>query len=247
MLFLCRALRISLLAVAVSAPAVPARADPGEPGFILFLGNSFVRGIRRPLRDLFEAVGVEVRVKTRAPNGWTLARHADRASTTAMLDSAPWTHVFLQEQSDGIDTSGYPAARVLDALIGARNAETVFFVTWRDRGVPVESYDSLLGEPGGDFGYVPIAFELGAAIAPVGWAVREVLVAGLGYDLWRDGHHLDALGQYLAACVCFATLSGLSPVGLPAPSRIALAEALDLQTVAERTVLSDPARWNLPL
>jgi hypothetical protein len=242
--FLGRALRIAILAAAVSAPAAPAHADPGEPGFVLFLGNSFVRGIRRPLRDLFEAADMDVRVKTRAPNGWNLARHADRTSTSAILDSAPWTHVFLQEQSDGIDTSGYPAARALDTLIGARGAKTVFFMTWRDRGVPVESYDSLLGEPGGNVGYVPIAFELGATIAPVGWAVRDVLVAGLGYDLWQDGHHLNALGQYLAACVCFATLSGLSPVGLPAPSRISLAAALDLQTVAETTVFSDPVRWN---
>jgi hypothetical protein len=247
MRFLYRALPIAILALAVSVLAVPAHAGPAEPGFILFLGNSFVRGIRRPLRDLFEAAGMDVRVKARAPSGWTLARHADRPSTTAILDSAPWTHVFLQEQSDGIDASGYPAARVLDALSSARGAETVFFMTWRDRGVPVESYDSLLGEPGGNVGYVPIAFELDAAIAPAGWAVREVLVAGLGYDLWQDGHHLNALGQYLAACVCFATLTGLSPVGLAAPSRIAFAQALDLQIVAERTVLSDPARWNLPL
>ncbi len=233
------------MAVMITTGPTPVRADPLAPQLILFVGNSFVRGLRRPLRDLYDASGASVRVKTLGPSGWTLERHATAASTGAVIGSRPWNYVFLQEQSDGIDASGYGPARAIDAAVAGQGARTVFFMTWRDRGVTVAGYDSLRGEPGGNVGYVPIAFELDAPVAPVGWAIRDGLLEGLPYDLWQDGHHLNGLGDYLAACVCFATLTGISPVGLPAPKRIFPEEALYLQQLAQDTVLSDPAQWNL--
>jgi len=235
-----------LLPALVHCGAFTARAASATPPeYVLFVGNSFVRGVKRPLRDMFRAGGVSVRIKSRARNGWTLGRHAGASSTERMLYSRPWDVVFLQEQSAGIGVQRYPDARDLGEMIAASGARTAFFMTWRDRGISAASYDSLKGEPGGPFGYVPIAFELDAPVAPVGWAIRNAIVSGLPFDLWKDGHHLNTLGKYLAACVCYATIMQDSPVGLPAPGALSEFEAAYLQELAELTVLSDPDQWNL--
>jgi hypothetical protein len=237
-----------ITALLLAGPALEAAAAPPprpEPAYVLLVGNSFLRGIRRHLVRFYRDRGSFVRTKQNGPNGWTLARHAASGRTDKRIDQFDWDVIVLQEQSDGIDEERYPDSRVLDSKIQARGAETMFLMTWRNRGQPVEDYDSLHGQEGGSEGYVPIALELGAGIAPVGWAVRSAVAAGLPYDLWRDGHHLNKLGRYLAACVLYAALTRSSPVGLGAPAAFDPPEALYAQQLAEDTVLADLAEWNL--
>ncbi|MFT4569564.1 MAG: hypothetical protein ACI91F_000432 [Candidatus Binatia bacterium] len=241
-------LRVAALTIAatllVATPALEASAAPPNfPGSVLLIGNSFLRGIRRPLVLMFRERGHRLKIKQNGPNAWTLAKHVASRRTQKRINKLAWDVIVLQELADRFDTERYADARILDQRIKENGAETMFFMTWRDRGEPLESFDSLRGEPGGSEGYVPIADELGARIAPVGWAVRDSLASGLPYDLWRDGHHLNGPGRYLAACVFFAALTGDSPVGNYGPRSIPPSQLAYIQQLAADTVLDDPSQW----
>lgn len=230
---------LALAAIAIAADCAPALAKDR----ILLIGNSFTEGIRPRLRAIMRSAGRDSSVGVRAVNGWTLAHHAASGSTTRKIGAASWNAVVLQEQSKGIFLERYPSARYLDAEIAGR---TVFFMTWRDREAVLEDYDTLLGVPGGNFGYVPIADELDAAIAPVGWAFREVLLRESDPDLWSlDGHHASERGRYLASLVLYATIFGESPFGLWFPSSIGLEQAFEDQVLVEEVVLGNAGQWNI--
>ena len=236
------------LALAVSA-ASEARAWPEEPpALILLIGNSHSNGVKRNLERLFEAAGVDVKIKNRSRGGWTLERHARSKGTLKRIGKKPWDIVVLQEQSQGIWSERYGGARVLDATIRTAGARTMFFMTFRREGDPPGYYDNLLGTVGGTFGYVPIAWELDASIAPVGWAFRTAVAEGLGLDLWKDGRHASKLGSYLATCVFYAAMTGPSPEGLPArlSENTSASDIAAVQELAARVALSRPNDWNLP-
>jgi hypothetical protein len=54
------------------------------------------------------------------------------------------------------------------------------------------------------------------------------------------------MGTYLAACVFYAALFGLSPVSLAYTADVPASTAAKLQQIAADTVLKEPQRWNLP-
>jgi hypothetical protein len=192
--------------------------------------------------------GYDARVGAIAPGIWTLTQHAKAGSTRTRIEYDDWDFVMLQERSTGIgEGPGYVAARQLDRTIKASGAKTVFLMTWRERGMPPYTYDDLRGTPGGTVGYVPIAWELDAAIAPIGWAIRTAVAQGAALDFWKGsrGRHLGEPGRYLGACVVYAALLRKSPVGLSAPRRLDPLTASYLQNLAARVVLDSPAAWNL--
>ena len=217
-----------------------------EVSGVLLVGNSFIRGARKPLRRAFRDTGTKVLVKGAHSNGWALYHHARSKRTTKRLERFPWDWVVLQEQSDGIDADRFEDARALNSRIVAHGSRTMFFMTWRDRGEPVEEYDELRGVIGGVIGYVPIAYELGAPIAPVGWGIREAVVNGLPFDLWHDGHHLSRLMRYYSGWVLYSSITMESPIGLPAPRRFDPGAVAWAQQLAHTTVFDDPAQWFLP-
>jgi len=227
-----------------SQARLPARrALRSSSDSILIVGNSFTSGIKNRLRHLAHSAGRDVFVGVCAGDGYTLAAHAASPRTLAKIHSNDWRTVILQEQSDGISAERYQGARTLDGEI---DGHTVFFMTWRDRGADLADYDTLRGEPGGDTGYVPIAFELDAAVAPIGWAFREILLAEPDADLWsRDGHHASERGRYIAALVLFATIYGESPVGLWMSPSLDEEQSFADQLLVEQVVLTNPALWNI--
>jgi hypothetical protein len=213
---------------------------------ILLVGNSFSRGLKSPLRYLARSALRDVSVSASARNGFTLELHSTSRQSLRRLRSAEWHSVVLQEQSDGIDEERYPFARTLDAEARALGARTVFFMTWADEDDPLEEFDKLRGVPGGTEGYVPIAFELDAALAPVGWVFRELLAEEPGADLWDlDGHHASERGRYLAAITLYAVIYNESPIGLWASPRLSPEQCLADQQLVERVVLDRPGDWNL--
>lgn len=232
----------ALAALVLVADARPVRAADS----VLLIGNSFSRRIHQELLLLTRSALRDTVVKRKGGNGWTLEMHSNASSTRNRLQSTPWTTVVLQEQSDGLDEERYPFARALDAEIAATGARTVFFLTWADRDEELDVYDRLLGEPGGNVGCLPIAQELDAAIAPIGWAFRAAILEDPQAELWDpDGHHASRRGQYLAALVLYATIYRESPVGL-APSRKLTAEqSLHDQLLVEDVVFGQSDRWNL--
>ncbi len=220
-----------------------------EPDRVLMLGNSFSRGLKRPLAKLFEARGIDLTVKAQTPSREGLGYHLRNRQSLRRLDRGPWDVVVLQEHHDGIDSTTYGDVRTLDAMIRARGATPLLFMTWRNDGSPLSDYDSLRGEAGGTVGYMPIAFELGVGVAPVGWTFRA-LIEDLGFNaasmLWRSWRHTSTEGKYLTACVFYAAMLGESPAAIGwHPKRIEPSMALYLRSLAAQVVLTDPAEWNL--
>ena len=241
-------IRWSLVCIAALALAMPAIAGKREPDLqILFVGNSFSRGIRRPLRDMFQAVGIEAAIKSRAPSAFTLRKHEQSYGTRRTIERVDWDYVFLQENSRGMKYFGYQASRSLDQLIRGKGGQTVLFMTWLDRGDPAAGYVDLLVDRQGEEGYLPLAYELDVPVAPIGWAIRNsILFDDLPIDPWgRKGHHLNRQGRYLAACVIFATITRMSPVGLFSPKKMKPEQARYLEELAADTVLGDSALWNI--
>jgi len=213
---------------------------------ILIIGNSFTGGIKTNLRMLTRSAMRDTNVRVRARRGATLNDHSVARSTLRTLRSTQWNHVVLQDQSDGIDEERYPGARALDAEIETIGGETLFFMTWADRDDELDVYDRLRGVPDGEEGYVPIAFELDAPVAPIGWAFRELVLEAPEAELWNtDGHHAGDRGRYLAALVLYAVIYRESPVGLWPSPKLTSEQVLHDQLLVERVVFMNPSEWNL--
>lgn len=220
---------------------------PNVPPRILMVGNSLTRGVNCMLKTLFKERGWKVAIKNRGPNAFTLRQHVGSIRTKKMILSDGYPLVILQEHL-GIDASRYPDARELDELIVRSGAQTMFYMTWHTFDSPLADYDLLRGVPGGDTGYVPIAFELDAPVSPVGWAFRESISRGLGINLWKRGPHASVEGRYLAALVVYAAITRESPTTLTwSPGkRLESSQAAALRQVAADVVLTNPkVDWNI--
>ena len=57
----------------------------------------------------------------------------------------------------------------------------------------------------------------GQALGKLADAIENGEISGLSsvFDLFVDNHHLDSRGNYFIACVMYAVIHGISPVGLP--------------------------------
>lgn len=155
--------------------------------------------------------------------GFTLERHWACGDALSAIDRERWDYVILQEQStfgdspeviNGIPKINAPTvfheyARRFDAAINKRGARTTLFVTWAREESPESQ--ALLNE-----GYLRIAKELRALIAPVGTAWRDALKIDASLPLYQTDHaHPAVAGSYLAACVLYSTFYDKSPEGLP--------------------------------
>ena len=142
----------------------------------------------------------------------------------------------------------FPAARRLVAMVRQAGARPMFFITWAHRdGWPQDGlvdYSSM--QSAIDDGYVAIAGEQHAAVAPVGYAWQTLLGEEASPGLWQDdGSHPTEKGTYLAACVFYAAIFRESPHGLSYHGGLSSPDASTLQQVAAVTVLADPATWGL--
>jgi hypothetical protein len=223
---------------------------------VLFVGNSYttVNDLPSVFKNLSRSGGHRVETGTAAGDGWTLADHAGSSATLAKLASAKWDIVVLQEQSQipsvaqFRETQMYPAARRLVSTIRNQGARPIFFLTWARRdgwpenGMP--NYASM--QSAIDDGYLAIAGEQRAAVAPVGDAWSALLGREAPAALWQDdGSHPTAAGTYLASCVFYATIFRESPTGNGYHSSLSAEEAAKIQGVAAAVVLGEPAKWPL--
>jgi hypothetical protein len=224
---------------------------------VLFIGNSYtsVNDLPRVFAKLARSGGHRVETGRATTDGARLADHATSSATTAALTSAKWNIVVLQEQSQipAIEqfrqAEMFPAARALVAMVRQEGAQPMFFLTWAHRdGWPQNGlidYRSM--QAAIDDGYLAIAGEQGAALAPVGYAWQTLLGQDASAGLWQDdGSHPTEKGTYLAACVFYAAIFRESPNGLPYRGSLSNADASKLQEVAAATVLGDPGRWGIP-
>ena len=238
-------------------PGGAIRIPCGASACVLFLGNSFTffNDLPQIFVSLAESGGRDVEARMSARGGWTLADHASSPMTLDMLEERAWDYVVLQEQSlipaaaDQRQSRMLPAARQLEPGIRAAGAEPLLFLTWARRdGLPSAGFgDFGQMQAAIELGYLTVAEELQAAVAPVGAAWQQAAGREPSIELWQvDGLHPTKAGSYLAACVFYAAIMGESPRGLPYTAGLPQDTAQTLQVIAAEVVFQDPARWNLP-
>jgi hypothetical protein len=223
---------------------------------VLFVGNSYtyVNDLPAMFATLAKSGGHDVETGMAAEGGATLTDHVDSGDAASNLTSARWGIVVLQEQSEipSVDalrqSEMYPAARRLVRLVRAAGAEPIFFLTWAHRGgwpeYGMADYTSM--QAAIDTGYLSIARDQSAAVAPVGYAWWTLLHGDPVAALWQDdGSHPTVEGTYLAACVFYATIFRQSPAGLAYHAGLPAAEAATVQETAATVVLGEPATWGL--
>jgi Domain of unknown function (DUF4886) len=214
---------------------------------VLFVGNSCTHfhDMPRMVRELSEAAGEDLPLMAvqEAPGGCTLRGHWENGKVDKMLEEIPWDYVVLQEQSQRPSFSRsqrlqemYPYARQLDAKIRDRGSRTVLFMTWgyKDgdrRNVPGDTYAAMQERL--RQGYLELAGELSAEVAPVGLAWAQALRLKPELELWAsDGMHPSLQGSYLSACVFYALLYGKDPTGNAFTAGLNESEAKFLQEIA---------------
>ena len=218
---------------------------------ILFIGNSytFVNDLPNTFAKLAKSGGHNVEVGMSAQGGWRLADHVASSETLQLLNSTKWNVVVLQEQSQipsvepARSQEMYPAARELVQKIKKIGAVPILFITWAHRdGMPengMNNYESMQSEI--NKGYLGIAHELNAPVAPVGSAWLTVVKDHPEFVLWQeDGSHPTEQGTYLAACVFYAVIFRESPDGLTYRASLSGENAKVIQGVASSTVLNIP-------
>lgn len=201
------------VAYAQGQPAAPHEAAPGAIR-VLLVGNSLTYSNDMPamLERMAAAAGPKrLFVGFSGGPGMTLRQHWEAGAVARAAAERRWDCVVLQGQSQepvAATDEFLSYGQLLDGEIRRRGARTVLFVTWAARG---QSQAPLTAA------YESLARATGATVAPVGAAWERARRRGVTlHD--AGGVHPNAAGTYLAACVLYAVVAGVSPVGLPFPS-----------------------------
>ena len=184
-----------------------------------------------------------------AQGGWTLNDHIQSPETLNLLNSSGWNFVVLQEHSqipsvEPARSQGmYPVARELVQKVKAIHATPIFFITWAHRdGFPehgMNTYESMQSQI--TSGYLEIAHQLNATVAPVGPAWSMAMKEHPELSLWQeDGSHPTETGTYLATCVFYVVIFHEGPDGLSYRGDLSKETAKILQTVASHIALNTP-------
>jgi hypothetical protein len=231
---------IGVCAAAVAmARGSEAKAPAGKPLRLLFVGNSytFYNDLPRLVAALLQTTGRKVEIGEYLAGSRTLMNHwnenlgvpsdpkhnspakeeaARKGGFDKLLAQGPWDYVVLQGHSrDALDGEPWEFrkyAGLFAEKIRKASPETkvLFYMTWARQDQPQE-------QPIITKAYLEVAKANAAAAAPVGEAWKDSLAARPDLVLHiTDKKHPTAAGSYLAGCVFYATITGQSPVGLPA-------------------------------
>ena len=237
-------------------------SQQGDTVKVLFIGNSFtnVNNLPNTFYQLASSAGKKVYVEESSFGGYTLQMHSQNSSTIQKIYSNNWDYVVLQEQSQipsfipERETMMYPYAITLDSMIHNNSpcTRTVFFMTWAhkygDQGLPVgsDTYENMQQRLRS--GYMTIADTLDAAVAPCGWAWRNVIQNFPNIELYSsDNYHPAENGTYLAACTFYACIFKETPVGINYYGNVLLYNANVFQNIASQIVLDSLNLWNIGL
>jgi hypothetical protein len=223
--------------------ALPSGPPPASADIsLLFMGNSHTSFNELPgmvaqmLRAARPARSVAFVV---APGSMFLEERIAHVPTDDLLRSQNWSFVILQAQK--YSTSGqfqYSTAEAEEFIRRARQqrAVPIMFPEWPRSGVDETSriYDL----------HVSIAQREVACVAPVGQAWDLSLERHPALALHApDGNHSNPAGAFLAALILFATMTGVSPLDLPALPQVTTVDGAtqaQLRAVAAETVQTWP-------
>lgn len=229
------------------AATPPPASIPGTAADIsmLFMGNSHTS-----INNVPGMVAAMVRAgkpgktvsATEAPVWMHLEERASDSSSLVLLQSQRWTYVVLQAQNYSLSgqffypTSG---AEKLVRLSRQSGALPILFAEWPRAGIAetqiiLDKYVSIATKEPACVTPIPQAFDLSRARFP----------AITLHD--ADGNHSVPAGAFLASLILYATMTGASPLDLPAIGGINVDADVQakLRSVATETVQANaPRLW----
>jgi hypothetical protein len=211
---------------------------------LLFMGNShtssnnltdMVAEMMRGARPGKSVAAVE------APGWMFLDERINDARSVDLLRSQDWSFVILQAQK--YSTSGQFEYSIAEAeafvrMAREQHAVPIMFPEWPRRGIDETQRIYAL--------HVSIAQREPACVAPIGqaWDLSLARHAALALHA-PDGNHSNSAGAFLAALLLFATITGNSPMDVPAlPVQFPVDSATQaqLREIAAETVQTWPPR-----
>jgi len=179
---------------------------------VLFVGNSFTARNDVPglVARLAAAADRTLKHRMITAGGASLKRHWNGGAAADAIKNGGFDYVVLQEQSTLPIKSParmHASVRLFDPIIKAAGARTALYLTWARQHAP-ETQAAITDA------YTSIGEELGATVIPAGVAWQHFRKTHKKPELYDDdGSHPSLAGSYLAACVMFAVLFGVSPAG----------------------------------
>jgi len=208
----------ALAACLAGTPVAPVVQHGGRP--VLFIGNSLtytndLPGIVQSLADSAGGDSLDVRIWSE-PN-FALIDHWAVGQAQLIIASRPWDFVVLQQGPTSVEINRDTlrlATKLFAPSITKAGAKAVLFSAWptidrrQDFARAIESARLAAGDVGG-------------LMAPVAAAWLTILTDNPTIQLYDpDGLHPSVTGSYLSALVIYSTITGRSPVGLPASLRV---------------------------
>jgi hypothetical protein len=251
------ALLASLGSAAASRVQATAATDaPLAPQRVLLIGNSYTRFnvMPRLLARLSEEVpgARRLAVDAEARPGRTLRMHWRDGRALSLIRTGGYEQVVLQDHSlRPVDRPGEFAEYVARFTheIQASSARVVLYGTWPRhpsarlyrQHASVRSFAQMAERV--DSAYRSAAEQSAAALAPVGPAFERALLLHPQLSLYRnDATHPSVAGSFLAACVLYGTLAGVSPTHSSyVPYELAAADAELIKRIAAETLAAPPA------
>lgn len=216
---------------------------------VLFIGNSFTYFNDMPLffEQLANDAGFDVHAVSVTKGGWYLHQFADPENDMgkelrSVYPRHQWDYIVLQDQS--FNPAGDPedflaSVRSLRALMP--QGRFVFYQTWPYEPNTAKlasvktSYDDMYA--GLRDAYTQAAREHDGLLVPVGDGFHLVWQRKPELSLYMpDAFHPNLAGSYLAACLFFGCLSGISPLTLSTPKKLDESKAKYLRELAQELI-----------
>ncbi len=217
---------------------------------VLFIGNSYTYGnnLERIFLQLAQGEGFSLTSRRATEPGWDLLGHADGDSEvgekTAKAIALKPNYVFIQEQSlrPAIEPElFFQGVTAINKKLTAVGSQGILYQTWgRKPGSPDLAANDLTNETMTQklaAAYEAIGEKLGLPVSPAGSAFYDITVNHPEIELYlNDKTHASEMGSYLAALCHYATLYGLSPIGVSYRMDLDEATAKILQEAAHKAV-----------
>ena len=229
-------------------------AQTSEKPLVLFIGNSYTQynDLHTLVKNVANGQGIEMSTYAITKGAQTLLDYvdpddADGQRIDVYLKSYDPDYIILQEQSRRPASDPalfYDGVRKMADKLSGEDAQIILYQTWSRK-----DGHSILTEYGWTYqemtyrlaaSYEAIAAEMGYALSPAGSAFLDVYVNNPTIELYNsDKTHPSPAGSYLVALCHYATLYGLSPVGVKYTMNLPAETAAVLQRAAHKAVFGE--------
>ncbi len=184
---------------------------------ILFVGNSYTYfwNLPQSVQAMAASQNLPYVMRQSTSGGTNLGQHwrgEKSLQTVSNMESGAYDAIILQDHS--LQAINHPDslliyATKLAALVSDNDTRVLLYMTWAREWNPY-MLNIIQAE------YIRAADAIDAELIPVGIAWQQARTLRHDLKLFHpDGSHPSPAGTYLTACVVYAVLTGMSPVGLP--------------------------------